>query len=134
MATRASALKAPSAGVVGAAIASGGVGTAISVFAQSLPATSAAHVLLSAFAPAIDIGASGVSLFIKGVYIDPIANQKRHDSRQKMVKLLIAEARELYDRVREDPNSSPAHKESVRKNLERLELGLIEGGTERLLG
>lgn len=107
--------------------------TAISVFAQSLPPTSSVKVLLSVFAPLIGIGASGVWLYVKALWIDPIAMRKRHAARQVALKELIREARELYDRVREDPSRSAAHKESVRKNLERLELGLIEGNVERLL-
>jgi hypothetical protein len=131
---RSSSAKGAHSGVVGAGAAGGGVGTAISLYAQSLPVSSPYKVPLSVFAPLLGIGVSGIWLFIKSVYIDPIAARKQHEARQKLGKLLVADARELYERVKNDPNSTVKHRDSVRMNLEKLELSLVEGSLERLLG
>lgn len=120
------------ADVVGAGAAGGGLGTLIAAFASSLPQTSQYRSLLAISSPLIAVGISGLWLFLKSVYIDPFARQRRHAAIDATMDRIISDARKNAEVVMANPASSQEHKREVQKIVEELETQRLKKITERM--
>jgi hypothetical protein len=112
-------------GVVSAGAAGGGLGTLLISFAEGLPETNEWKTFLTLIAPILTVGVSGLWLFVKTVYIDPVVATMKHKSSHAHISRLIEDAKKVEQIVINDPNSSQEHKDEMRNNVEKLEKILI---------
>jgi hypothetical protein len=120
------------ANIVGAGAAGGSIGTAIAAMAAQLPPDSRYKALLTVTAPLISLTISGMWLFVRTIYIEPYANQKKQQAADAAMEKILTDARATAARVAADPNSSEEHKRQVRKMVEDLERMRFEKITERM--
>lgn len=116
------------ANVAGAGATGGGIGTVVAAFADGLPDSSPYKSLLTVASPLIAVGLSGLWLFLKHAYIDPVADRKRRAAEQKKYDAEMAQSERFLNKarahlqsVRDDPNASDEHKLSLQKKVEELE-------------
>lgn len=130
--TRTRKLQAASSRFLGAGAAGGGVGAIFTTIANNLPPDSSYKALLTAAVPFITLAVSGLWLFIKEVYIDPYAARKRHEATHAYITNLLEDAKKWEASVLANPNSTPRHKEEVRRQVERLELLLMKAIVQKV--
>ncbi len=128
--------------VLGASATAGGIGTIIALSAENLVSPTWRPVLTQS-APLVTAGISGLWLFLKIVYIDPYVARKQKAEQAESERTKDAEAMErietwysmakqLLEKVLNDPQASKTHKDGVRKTLEELERLRLEKIAERI--
>lgn len=132
MATRPSTTAKQQGGVLGAGAAGGGAGTVVAYVAASLPPDSPYKALLTVCSPLITVAVSGAWIFVKAIYVDPFVARKTHQANHHYIENLLADARRYEQSVLADPRSTPKHKDEVRKQVERLELALMQAIADRV--
>lgn len=132
MATKPSSRSKESSSVLGAGAAGGGIGTVVASIAASLPADSSYKAFLTICAPLVTVGVSGLWLFVKTVYIDPFVARKSHQANHAYIETLLSDAKRYEESVLADPRATAKHKEEVRKQVERLEIALVQAIAARV--
>lgn len=69
---------------------------------------------------------------MKTVYIDPFVARKSHQANHNYIETLLADAKRYEESVLADPRATVKHKEEVRKQVERLEITLMQAIAERV--
>jgi len=101
-----------------------GGGTLLVLLAQSLPDDSVLRSWIVVLAPSVSVALSALWLWIRRE-IDRQIERRRFEA-------AIREARAALMAGVENPNTSDAHKEELRKHLEELEMLLVQANMDRI--
>lgn len=66
------------------------------------------------------------------MYVDPLANGRRHNAADAAMEKILADARANAERIQNDPQASEDHNRDVRKIVEDLETLRMRKITERM--
>lgn len=83
-------------------------------------------------APLIAVGISGIWLFLKTIYIDPLVEQRKYRAADHMTEKILSDARAIVERTANDPNASEEHKRAVKKMVEDLDKLRMKKIAERM--
>ncbi len=80
----------------------------------------------------IAVALSSSWLFIRQVYIDPIANRKRNEAVKDQMKEYLDEANSYLSRVKSDDSATDEHKAEAQRIVEELERVQLERIASRM--
>lgn len=120
------------ANVLGAGATGGALGTTIAALAENMPANSDYRSQLIILAPMIAVALSSAWLFLKQVYIDPLANKKKMDASNDQMKTYLEQAKKTLADVLSDESSTEEHRTEARKIVEELERMQLENIASRM--
>lgn len=115
-----------------AGAAGGGIGTVIAALAENMPDESEWKSALIIIAPLMAVGISGIWIFVKESFIDPIATKRRFAGSDEVMDFVYEQAKKQNDEVQADPHASDAHKAEVRKNFENISQQRLNNLSKRM--